>query len=98
MQMAEQLSGQAGRQGKRGKPALYVLIASVALMLMAFASLMVWQSTSSPPDYASQSQASSRKEITASKSGTSDGASSTNSSNVPGGNPAYSQPAVRNPN
>lgn len=96
--MTEPLSGQAGRQGKRGKPVLYVLIASVALMLAAFAGLMVWQGASSPPDYASKSQASSRKQITGSESGKADGASSANSSSVPGENPAYPQPAVRNPN
>ena len=96
--MAEQLSGQDGRQGKRGKPVLYVLIASVALMLMAFAGLMVWQGASSPPDYASQSQSNSRKQITGSEGGKADGPSSASSGGVPGGNPAYPQPAKRDAN
>lgn len=96
--MAEQLSGQAGRQGRRGKPVLYVLIASVALMLMAFAGLMVWQGANSPPDYASRSQAASREQITGSGSGKADAPSSAGSGGVPGGNPAYPQPAKRDAN
>ncbi|MGH1592233.1 hypothetical protein ACRBEV_32445 [Methylobacterium phyllosphaerae] len=67
-------------------------------MLAALAGLMIWQGGSSPTDYASQSQAASRKQITGSDSGRADEASSANSSAVPGGNPAYPQPAVRNPN
>ena len=62
--MAEQLSGQDGRQGKRGRPALYVLVASVGLMVAALAGLMMWQGASSPPDYASQSQDASRRTFT----------------------------------
>ncbi|MDP4026702.1 hypothetical protein Q8W71_29270 [Methylobacterium sp. NEAU 140] len=96
--MAEHLSGQAGRQGRRGKPALYVLIASVALMVIALGALMIWQGASSPADYASQSQAASRKEITGSESGAGGGASPSNSTAVPGGNPAYPQPATRDAN
>ena len=96
--MAEQLSGQDGRQGKRGKPALYVLIASVGLMIVALAGLMMWQGGNSPPDYASQSQAASRKQVTGSESGTGGTASPSNSTAVPGGNPSYPQPAVRSTN
>ncbi|MCJ2133077.1 hypothetical protein MKK69_03185 [Methylobacterium sp. J-026] len=96
--MAEQLSGQDGRQGKRGKPALYVLIVSVGLMLAAFAGLMVWQGGSAPPDYASQSQAASRKQITGTESGQGGATSSSNSTAVPGGNPSYPQPAARSAN
>ena len=96
--MAEQISGEDGRQGRRGKPALYVLIVSVGLMLISLAGLMIWQGANSPPDTASQSQSSSRKQITGSESGEAEGSSSTNSSGVPGGNPAYPQPAVRNAN
>ncbi|AYO84321.1 MULTISPECIES: lipase chaperone [Methylobacterium] len=96
--MAEQLSGQDGRQGKRGRPALYVLVASVGLMVAALAGLMMWQGASSPPDYASQSQAASRKQVTGSESGTGGATSPSNSSAVPGGNPAYPQPAARSAN
>ncbi|MCJ2139079.1 hypothetical protein [Methylobacterium sp. E-066] len=96
--MSEDISGQDSRQGKRGRPALYVLIISVGLMLTSLAGLMIWQGASSPPDYASQSQAASRKQITGSETGKSDAASSANSSGVPGGNPAYPQPAVRSAN
>lgn len=96
--MLDHISGQDGRQGKRGRPALYVLIVSVGLMLASLAGLMIWQGASAPPDYASQSQAASRKQITGSETGRSDAASSTNSSGVPGGNPAFPQPAVRSAN
>ncbi|MDP4006228.1 hypothetical protein [Methylobacterium sp. NEAU K] len=93
--MAEQLSGQDSRQGKRGRPALYVLIVSVGLMLAALAGLMMWQGASSPPDYASQSQDASRKQITGTESGAT---SPSNSSAVPGGNPSAPQPAARSAN
>jgi len=96
--VSDHISGQDGRQGKRGRPALYVLIVSVGLMLASLAGLMIWQGASAPPDYASQSQAASRKQITGSETGSSDAASSTNSSGVPGGNPAFPQPAVRSAN
>ena len=96
--MAEQLSGQDGRQGKRGRPALYVLVASVGLMVAALAGLMMWQGASSPPDYASQSQDASRREVTGSVNGQSGGATPSNSSAVPGGNPSYPQPAQPNAN
>ncbi|MCJ2052321.1 hypothetical protein, partial [Methylobacterium sp. J-070] len=91
-------SGQDSRQGKRGRPALYVLIVSVGLMLTSAVGLMIWQGANSPPDYASQSQAASRKQITGSETGKSDALSSANSAGVPGGNPAYPQPAVRSVN
>jgi hypothetical protein len=96
--VAEQLSGQDGRQGKRGRPALYVLIVSVGLMLAALAGLMLWQGKSSPPDYASQSQGASRKEVTGTESGQGSAASPSNSTAVPGGNPSYPQPASRSAN
>ena len=93
--MSDNISGEDGRQGKRGRPALYVLIVSVGLMLTSLAGLMIWQGANAPPDYASQSQAASRKQITGSETGRSDASSSANSSSVPGGNPAFPQPAVR---
>lgn len=96
--MAEQLSGQDGRQGKRGKPALVVLVVSVGLMLAAFVGLMTWQGANSPPDYASQGRSASRRQITGSDDGRAGGASTSNSTGVPGGNPAYPQPAKRDAN
>ncbi|MBN4098360.1 MULTISPECIES: hypothetical protein [Methylobacterium] len=93
--MSDNISGEDGRQGKRGRPALYVLIVSVGLMLTSLAGLMIWQGANAPPDYASQSQAASRKQITGSETGRSDAPSSATSSGVPGGNPAFPQPAVR---
>lgn len=96
--MVERLSGQAGRQGRRGKPALIVLVVSVGLMVLALAGLMTWQGANSPPDYASKSQASSREEITGSENGKGDATSSSSSAAVPGGNPAYPQPAKRDAN
>jgi len=96
--VAEQLSGQDGRQGKRGRPALYVLIVSVGLMLAALAGLMMWQGASSPPDYASQSQGASRQQIMGTESGQGSATSPSNSTAVPGGNPSYPQPASRSAN
>ncbi|MBP31502.1 MULTISPECIES: hypothetical protein [unclassified Methylobacterium] len=96
--MSDNISGQDSRQGKRGRPALYVLIVSVGLMLTSLAGLMIWQGATAPPDYASQSQAASRKQITGSESGKADTPSSANSTAVPGANPAYPQPALRSVN
>ena len=59
--VSDNISGQDSRQGKRGRPALYVLIVSVGLMLTSLAGLMIWQGATAPPDYASRSQAASRK-------------------------------------
>ncbi|WP_336491878.1 hypothetical protein [Methylobacterium nigriterrae] len=95
--MAEQLTGQAGRQGKRGKPALYVLVVSVGLMLAALVGLLLWQGTNAAQSSADQSQAASLQEITGSTSGKSNALSASNTSGVPAGNPASPQPAVRNP-
>lgn len=95
--MVEQLTPRESRQGRRGVPVLIVLGVSVALMVAALMGLLVWQGRESPPDYASQSQAASRQEVTGSRTGASAPAS-TQSSGVPGGNPAYPQPSRRNAN
>ncbi|GJE16281.1 hypothetical protein [Methylobacterium marchantiae] len=55
--MAEQLHGQDSRQGRKGKPVLYVLVASLALLVVAIVGLMTWQGSKSGPDYASQTSA-----------------------------------------
>lgn len=58
--MAEQLHGQEARQGSKGKPALMVLIASLALLAVAIVGLMSWQGSKSGPDYASQTPAATQ--------------------------------------
>ena len=92
--MIERLTPEESRQGRRGRPVLIVLGVSVALMVAALFGLITWQGRKSPPDYASQSQAASRLQVTGSETGKG-GPSSTNSSGVPGGNPAYPQPSTR---
>lgn len=91
--MAERLEGQDARQGKRGKPVLYVLLGSLFLLAIAITGLMTWQGANSPKDYASKSQDASRSEVTGSVNGTGNGTSSSNTGNVPAGNPAYPAPA-----
>lgn len=91
--MAEKLPGQDARQGKQGKPVLYVLIASLVLLAIAFTGLMTWQGANSPADHASKSQDASRSEVTGSVNGSSNAASSANSGGVPAGNPAYPSPS-----
>ncbi|MGU3540777.1 hypothetical protein [Methylobacterium sp. A54F] len=91
--MVEKVPEQGARQGERGKPVLWVLLASLVLLAIATVGLMTWQGASSPKDYASQSQDASRKEITGSVTGQSNAPSSSNTSKVPTENPAYPQPA-----
>jgi hypothetical protein len=92
--VAEQLSGQDGRQGTRGKPALYVLIASMLMLVVATVGLLVWNHLERPNIYNDKSQDSVRKVV----NGQANGTSSTNSASVPAANPAYPAPAVRNAN
>ncbi|KMO18950.1 hypothetical protein [Methylobacterium platani] len=80
------------RQGAKGRPVLYVLIGSLALLAIAMVGLLSWNGANAPKDYASQSQDASRREITGSANG-SGGTSSANSAGVPAGNPAYPAPA-----
>jgi flagellar basal body-associated protein FliL len=96
--MAERLKPQDSRQGERGKPVLWVLVASLVLLAIATVGLLTWNSANAPKDYASQSQDASRKEVTGSVNGQSGGAPASNSSGVPGGNPSYPQPAQPNAN
>ena len=92
--MAEQLPAQDARQGTRGKPALYVLIASMVMLVVATVGLLAWNHVKSPNIYNDKSQASARGVV----AGQSNDTSSANSSRVPAGNPAYPVPAVRNAN
>ncbi|HEV7439424.1 MAG TPA: hypothetical protein VGN94_07325 [Methylobacterium sp.] len=96
--MVERLPEQNARQGSRGKPVLYVLIASLVLLAIATVGLLTWNGAKSPNDYASQSQDASRKEVTGSVTGQSNAPASSNSGSVPAANPAYPQPAQPNAN
>jgi hypothetical protein len=82
----------AARQGAKGRPVLYVLLGSLALLAIAMVGLLSWNGANAPKDYASQTQDASRQQITGSANG-SGGASSANSGGVPAGNPAYPSPA-----
>ena len=96
--MAEKVTVTEGRQGQRNsKPVLWVLLGSLALLAVAAIGLLTWNGANSPKDYASQSQDASRKEITGSVNGTG-GTSTSNSTGVLGGNPAYPQPAQKGAN
>lgn len=90
--MVEKLNPQESRQGERGKPVLWVLVASLVLLAIATVGLLTWNGANAPKDYASQSQDASRQQITGSPTG-SGGTSSANSAGVPAGNPAYPAPA-----
>ncbi|MGV7030211.1 hypothetical protein [Methylobacterium symbioticum] len=98
--MVEKLNNEEARQGERGKPVLWVLLASLALLVVATIGLLTWNGANAPKDYASQSQDAARQEVTGSVSGQSNAPSSANSGGTPAANPAYpakSQPSA-NPN
>ena len=80
-------------QGAKGRPVLYVLLGSLALLAIAMVALLGWNGANAPKDYASQSQDASRQQITGSTTGSGSGTSSANSGGVPAGNPAYPAPA-----
>lgn len=67
--MQDRIPEKNARQGSRGKPVLYVLIASLVLLAVAITGLMTWQGANSPKDYASQSQDASRDTVTGSVTG-----------------------------
>lgn len=96
--MAEKLNPQESRQGERGKPVLWVLVGSLVLLAIATVGLLTWNGANAPKDYASQSQDASRREVTGSVNGQSGGATPSNSSAVPVGNPSAPQPAQPNAN
>lgn len=90
--MAEHIPGQDARQGKQGKPVLYVLIASLILLAVAITGLMTWQGKNSPPDYAGKSQDASRQTVTGSKSGSTSESAPSSTGSVPAANPPPSAP------
>ena len=82
--MAEIETGRESRQGVKGKPVLYVLIAAVVLAVIAGAGMLTWQSEKTTSDPASQSQDAAR--------GTATGSSNTGSQQQPA-NPTNASPA-----
>lgn len=90
--MPEIVPEKQARQGAKGKPVLYVLIASLVLLAIAITGLMTWQGANAPPDHAAKSQNSSRGEVTGSVNGGTN-APSSNTGNVPASNPSYPNPA-----
>lgn len=62
--MAKVESGKQARQGEKGTPVLYVLIAAIILAAVAGAGVLTWQGSTSPPDHASQSQDAARQTAT----------------------------------
>ena len=79
------------RQGSKGKPVLYVLVASLVLLAVATVGLLSWNRAESPADHAGKSQESAREMTT----GSVNKAPSSNSGNVPAENPAYPLPAQK---
>jgi len=65
--MVQQLHPQESRQGKRGKPVLFVLLGSLALLAVAIVGLMSWQGAKSPTDYAAQTTAGTQNPNAASQ-------------------------------
>ncbi|GEP08791.1 hypothetical protein [Methylobacterium gnaphalii] len=62
--MAKVETGTQSRQGDKGKPVLYILIAAVILAVIAGAGALTWQSSVSPTDRASSSQDAARQTAT----------------------------------
>jgi hypothetical protein len=91
--VSEEFCGQDSRQGSRGKLVLDVLITSVTLMLIALASLMIWNGSEAQKFYSSEFKDGSWREIRGSMNGQSCSvldpfkARLTNSSRVPAENP-----------
>lgn len=82
------------RQGAKGKPVLYVLVASLVLLAVATVGLLSWNRAETTSDYAGKSQESAREMTT----GSVNKAPSSNSGNVPAENPAYPQPSQNKAN
>lgn len=76
------------RQGEKGKPVLYVLVASLLLLAVATVGLLSWNRAEAPADHAGKSQESARELTTGS-------VNSSNSARTPAENPTYPQPAEK---
>lgn len=81
--MKPDVSDQRARQGRKGRPVLMVLVASLVLLGVYMVGIMLWSGSQSP-DHPSQD---------ASRQATTGSASSSATSRVPTANPAYPAPA-----
>jgi hypothetical protein len=93
--MARNVSDDAARGGGRGRPMLIALVAALFVAGAALVGFMLWGGSQSP-DAAAQN--ASRATTAGSPTGKGSGASSSNTSAVPPGNPAYPAPAVPSAN
>ena len=82
------------RQGGKGRPVLYVLVASLVLLGIYMVGLMTWSSSTSQSNVSNQSTDAMRETTTGSTTGRGNGASSANTGSVPTANPAYPAPAT----
>jgi cytoskeletal protein RodZ len=82
--MDKVVADQRVRGGGKGRPVLYVLVGSLALLGIYMVSLLGWSGSTSPT---SPQQSSSQQSAAPA-------ASSTNASRVPTENPAYPSPAT----
>ena len=82
------------RQGGKGRPVLYVLVASLVLLGIYMVGLMTWSTSTSQSNVSNQSTDAMRETTTGSTTGRGNGASSANTGNVPTANPAYPAPAT----
>lgn len=67
--MAELKTETNARQGSKGKPTLYVLIASLLLAVVAAATLLTWNGAKSPNDNSARSGDAMREQTTGSVTG-----------------------------
>ena len=93
--MAERLPETDARQGAKGKPMLYVLLASLLLIAVAAAGLLTWNGAKSPNDYAAKSTDAMRQETTGSVTGSKTTAPAATGTT---GNPQSPPPASDKPN
>lgn len=64
--MAKIETGGDARQGRKGQPVLYVLVAAIVLAVIAGVGMLTWQRENSPATTAGQSQQSARETTTGS--------------------------------
>ncbi|TDR93667.1 hypothetical protein [Enterovirga rhinocerotis] len=81
--MTKVVEDDKARQAPPGRPVLYVLIASLALVGVYLITMVGWSGTTSPPSE---------------QPATTGSTSSSNTSGVPAGNPAYPVPAAPSAN